>query len=160
MVEDALLHQAQQTAAVAQQLQTVQTQLGNAHLVIKAAAQDNAAYHTMLTNPDVLASYVGDFFGPDGPYPTELPQDRLAAEVAANEQRFQPMPTMTSAPQQQAPSFQRPQMEMPAPGVQQAGSDFWRMFSAVSDRNPAEAWKLLAQASPDDLRSKILVSEG
>lgn len=117
--------------------------------MIKGAAQENAAYHTMLTNADVLASYTKEFFGPNGPYPTELPQDRLAAEVAANEQRYQPMPT-----------FQRPQMEMPAPAVQAGGNDFWNTFSAISDRNPADAWKLLMNASPDDLRAKLLVSEG
>lgn len=150
VVEDALLNQAQQTANTLQQLQQTQEQLANAQAVIKAAAQDNAAYHTMLTNPDVLAQYVGDFFGPNGPYPTELPQDRLAAEVAANEQRYQPMPT-----------FQRPQMEMPAPDVQASGnSDFWNTFSAISDRNPADAWKILMNARPEDLRAKVLVSEG
>lgn len=148
VVEDALLNQAQQTANTLQQLQVTQEQLANAQAVIKAAAQDNAAYHTMLTNPDVLAQYVGDFFGPNGPYPTELPQDRLAAEVAANEQRYQPMPT-----------FQRPQMEMPAPAVQAGGNDFWNTFSAISDRNPADAWKILMNASPEDLRAKVLVSE-
>ena len=29
----------------------------------------------MLTNPDVLADYVNDFFGPEGPYPTETPEE-------------------------------------------------------------------------------------
>ena len=108
---------------------------------------------TLLTNPDVLADYVNEFFGPEGPYPTELPQDRLAAEVAANERRFAPA----------APTYQRPQMEMPAPDVQASnggGDDFWATFSAISERNPAAAWQMLSQASPEALRSKVLVSEG
>lgn len=152
MVEDALLAQAQQTAQALSQMQTLQEQLQNSHTVIGAAAEDNAAYHTLLTNPDMLSSYVNEFFGPNGPYPTELPQDRLAAEVAANEQRFAPP----------APSYQRPQLDMPAPDVQAGGSgdDFWATFSALSERNPAAAWQMLSQASPDALRSKVLVSEG
>ncbi len=151
MVEDALLSQAQQTAQVMSQLQTIQEQLQNSHTVIEAAAEDNAAYHTLLTNPDVLAEYVNEFFGPQGPYPTELAQDRLAAEVEANERRFAPAPA----------TYQRPQMEMPAPDVQAAtaGDDFWATFSAISERNPAAAWQMLSQATPEALRSKVLVSE-
>jgi hypothetical protein len=30
----------------------------------------------------------------------------------------------------------------------------------VSDRNPAEAWKLLSMATPDALRSKVLIADG
>lgn len=111
MVEDALLAQARQTAEALQGLQTIQQQLQNSHTVIEAAAEDNAAYHTLMTNPDLLADYVNEFFGPEGPYPTELPQDRLAAEVAVNERRFAPAPA----------TYQRPQLDMPAPDVQAGG---------------------------------------
>ena len=54
------------------------------------------------------------------------------------------------------------QLDMPAPDVQAAsgGDDFWAMFSQLSDRNPAAAWQLLSQATPEALRSKVLVSEG
>jgi len=128
----------------------------------------------MLTNPDMLSEYVNEFFGPKGPHPVELPQDRLAAEVAANEARtqqaqFSPTPLAApqasqAAPRQAAPakqaSFRRPQMDMPAPGTQAAKQgDFWAAFSNLSDKNPAAAWQALSQASPDQLRSKILVSE-
>jgi hypothetical protein len=155
VVEDALLAQARQTAEVAQQLQTIQAQLQNSHTVIQAAAEDNAAYHTLLTNPDLLADYTNEFFGPQGPYPVELPQDRLAAEVAANERRF--APAQAPAPV----SYQRPQLDMPAPDVQAGGGDdFWAAFSQLSERNPAAAWQMLSQASPEALRSKVLVSEG
>lgn len=151
VVEDALLTQAQYTAQAMQELQGVQQQLGNAHDVIRAAAEDNAAYHLLLTDPDLLANYVTDFYGPQGPYPVETSQDRLAAEVQANERFYEP----------QAPSYQRPQLEMPDPTVQAGnpGSDFWSVFSQVSERNPAMAWQVLSQASPEALRSKVLVSE-
>jgi hypothetical protein len=152
VVEDALLAQARQTAEALQGLQTVRQQLQNSHTVIEAAAEDNAAYHTLMTNPDLLADYVNEFFGPEGPYPTELPQDRLAAEVAVNERRFAPAPA----------TYQRPQLDMPAPDVQAGGGgdEFWATFSALSERNPAAAWQMLSQASPEALRSKVLVSEG
>ena len=130
----------------------------------------------MLTNPDMLSEYVNDFFGPNGPHPVELPQDRLAAEVAANEARTQQAtyaptpPAAPTAPQvkQEAPkqapvkqpTFQRPQMDMPAPGTQATKQgDFWAAFSNLSDKNPAAAWQVLSQASPEQLRSKVLVSE-
>lgn len=152
VVEDALLAQAQQTAEVMQVAEELSVSLQTAQKVIDAAAEDNAAYHVMLTNPDMLAAYVNDFFGVDGPYPQETAQDRLAAEVAANEQSFR-APT---------PAYERPQMDMPQPGVQapRGGDDFWSTFSAISDRNPAAAWQLLSNAGPDALRSKILVQEG
>ena len=34
----------------------------------------------MLTDPDVLADYVNDFFGPEGPYPTETPEETAQRE--------------------------------------------------------------------------------
>lgn len=150
VVEDALLAQAQQTAETMAQLQQLAGQLEEAHRVVQAAGEDNAAYHTMMTDPDLLSAYVNDFFGPEGPYPVETPADRLAADVAVNERRFAPA------------QYQRPQMDIPAPSGQAAtgGEDFWGLFSQLSDRNPAAAWQVLSQASPEDLRSKVLVSEG
>ena len=139
-----------------EQLEQLSGGMDAAQKVIDAAAEDNAAYHVMLTNPDMLAAYVDDFFGPDGPYPTETSEDRLRAEIEANELHY-------SQPQQaQAPVYQRPELDMPQPGVQ-AGNrpdDFWANFSAMSERNPQVAWQMLSQAGPDALRSKVLVSEG
>lgn len=155
VVEDALLAQAQQTAEATAQWQALQQQLQEAHTVITAAAEDNAAYHMLLTDPDLLGRYVNDFYGPEGPYPVETATDRLAAEVqAAEAQRPQLAPPAPAG-------YQRPQFDMPAPAVQASsgGDDFWNMFSQLSDRNPAAAWQLLSQASPEALRSKVLVSE-
>lgn len=156
VVEDALLAQAQQTAEATAQGQALQQQLQDAHAVITAAAEDNAAYHMLLTDPSLLARYVNDFYGPEGPYPVETATDRLAAEVQAAEAQ-RPAPAAAPLPA----SYQRPQLDMPAPAVQASsgGDDFWNMFSQLSDRNPAAAWQLLSQASPEALRSKVLVSE-
>ena len=79
--------------------------------MIDAAAEDNAAYHVMLTNPDMLAAYVDDFFGPEGPYPTETAEDRLRAEIEASDSRY----AQQQAPAPQAPAaYQRPEIDMPA----------------------------------------------
>ena len=164
-VEDALINQAKQTADGLQQVEKLTQSIEGAKKVVTAAAEDNAAYHVMLTNPDMLSEYVNEFFGPNGPHPVELPQDRLAAEVAANEARSQPFAPPSAqvapqaAPQTEAPkqqSFQRPQMDMPAPGAQTARQgDFWATFSNLSDKNPAAAWQALSQATPDQLLSLI-----
>ena len=155
-VEDALISQAEATAEQIKKVEELVSNMEAAKGVITAAAEDNAAYHTMMTNPDLLSEYVNDFFGPEGPYPVETAEDRLAAEVAASDSRFQPQQ------QQAAPQFERPQMDIPTPGTQaSAGSDdFWANFAAISEKNPSAAWQILSQAGPDALRSKVLVSEG
>lgn len=177
-VEDALLQQANQTQEAFTRIEKLSQNIEGAKKVVDAAAADNAAYHTMLTNPDMLSEYVNEFFGPNGPHPVEIAQDRLAAEVAANEARMgqtqQPQaapaaPAPQAAPAQEAPvgqtptqQFQRPQMDIPSPGVQasRGGDDFWASFSNLSDQNPAAAWQALSSATPEQLRSKLLVSEG
>ena len=169
VVEDALLTQTKTASDLAGRVEKLSANLDGAKKVVDAAASDNAAYHTMLTNPDMLSSYVNEFFGPNGPHPVEIAQDRLAAEVAANEARSAqaqaqaPVPNQVTAPEGQTPTqqFQRPQIDMPAPGVQKSagGDDFWNTFSALSDKNPQQAWQMLSQATPDALRSKVLVSE-
>ena len=134
-----------------QYLQGIYGELEQSQQIIGAAAEENQAYHSLLTEPELLADYVNDFMGPNGPYPTELPQDRLAAEVAANSGYYG-----------QQGAYARPQLDMPSPDVQasEGNGEFWDVFSQLSDRNPAAAWQLLSQATPDALRSKVLISEG
>ena len=88
----------------------------------------------------------------------ETAEDRLAAEVAASDTRFQPQKPFSN----RCAQFERPQMDIPTPGTQaSAGSDdFWANFAAISEKNPSAAWQILSQAGPDALRSKVLVSEG
>jgi len=47
------------------------------NLMLEVAGEERAAMNLMLTNPDVLADYVNGFFGPEGPYPTETPDESL-----------------------------------------------------------------------------------
>ena len=84
-VEDALIEQVQRIG---------QSQ----NLMLEAAGEERAAMNLMLTDPDVLADYVNDFFGPEGPYPTETPEEtaqreqyearaQFEAEIQAQEQQ-------------------------------------------------------------------------
>ena len=147
-----------------QQVEQLSERIDSAQKVIDAAAEDNAAYHVMLTNPDMLAAYVNDFFGPEGPYPLRLPK---IVSALRSKQRILAMPSsrhllLRPAPQAPAPAFKRPEIDMVQPGVQapQSSDDFWAAFSALSEQNPSAAWQMLSQAGPDALRSKVLVSEG
>ena len=74
------------------------------HTLLGAAGEERAAMNTMLTNPDVLADYVNEFFGPEGPYPTETAEETSArqqqearaqfeAEIEAQERNQVPSPT-------------------------------------------------------------------
>ena len=49
--------------------------------MLEAAGEERAAMNLMLTDPDVLADYVNDFFGPEGPYPTETPEETMQREA-------------------------------------------------------------------------------
>ena len=145
-VEDALI----------EQVQTVQSQ----SLMLEAAGEERAAMNLMLTDPDVLADYVNDFYGPNGPYPTETPQE--TAERQQYEARAQFEAEIQAQQQNSVPqNFQRPEMEMPTPGRQaNPANDFWGGFGQIMDSNPEDAWKFLAQAPQGALQTKMLVQEG
>ena len=146
-VEDALI----------EQVQTVQSQ----SLMLEAAGEERAAMNLMLTDPDVLADYVNDFFGPEGPYPTETPEETYQREQYEARAQFE---AEIEAQEQQngvPRNFQRPEMEMPTPGRQvNTANDFWGGFGAMMDNNPENAWKYLAQAPAGALQAKMLVQEG
>ena len=145
-VEDALIEQVQRGQSQS--------------LMLEAAGEERAAMNLMLTDPDVLADYVNDFYGPEGPYPTETPQEEMERQQYEARAQFE----AEIAAQQQAgvpQNFQRPEMEMPTPGRQvNPANDFWGGFSQMMDQNPEDAWKFLAQAGPGALQTKMLVQEG
>lgn len=148
-VEDALLTQAEQSGTVMQQLQQLGANLQQMEAALNGAIADNNAYNLLCTDPDLLADYVNDFFGPNGPAPVELPEDRLRAEVEGRP----------------APEFQRPELPMPAPsgrgGSGADPEDFWGFFNQVATQRPQDLWKVLDQVqaqNPDLLASKYLVS--
>jgi hypothetical protein len=122
VIEDALLRQAQQTLDVTAQAQRLHQNLQNAHTLITAAAEDNAAYHTILSNPSLLAQYTTEFFGPGGPggLPAapvqEGPRDRLAAEVAYGESSGRMLPPRSGA---RAPELMEGYDQYPVGGTPQ-----------------------------------------
>ena len=138
-----------------------QVQRGNdMNLMLDAAGEERAAMNIMLTHPDILADYVNDFFGPQGPYPTltqeeeafvnqEAAREQFAQEIQAQEQRQVPA------------NFQRPTMDMPTPAQRQGNgaSSFWGDFSQLMDTNPENAWQYLAQAPNGALQGKMLIQD-
>ena len=137
-----------------------QVQRGNSMVhVLEAAAEERGAMNIMLTNPDVLADYVNDFFGPNGPYPTETPDETAAREQYEARAQFEAeieAQEMGRVPQQ----FQRPVQEMPTPGRSASqAQDFWGSFSEMMDSSPENAWKYLSQAPQGALSAKMLVQD-
>jgi hypothetical protein len=172
VLEDGLIQQAQQTQearAVAIQLNE---QLGNTHAVLMAAAEDNAAFQTLLSDPRLLANYTNDFFGPNGVYPVITSQDRLRAEVQAGESgRSMPAPRAQLPPSYQPqgyqepvyqapseiPRYERPQMEIQAPiqAIHRDNGGELGQFSELFDRDPAAAAAALHTLTPQQLSSML-----
>jgi hypothetical protein len=140
-------------------------QLTEAVNLLQELAQEHQAYETILTDPDVLADYTCEFFGPNGPYPVQdsaqQQQGYVSPEMAAvaNQQQQQ----MAAVQQMAAPQqFQRPDMPVPpSPQMDMDASNFWDNFGNVAERDPANAWRYLSQAqrNPGVFRQKLLVME-
>ena len=146
-VEDALIEQVQRGQHM--------------HLMLDAAGEERAAMNIMLTDPDVLADYVNDFFGPNGPYPTETNEERYYREALEQETAMEQELYDYEHNYQVPASFQRPQMDMPVPGQQasQAATNFWGDFNQLMDSNPEDAWKYLSAAPGAAFQSKMLVQD-
>ena len=113
----------------------------------------------MLTDPDILADYVNDFYGPNGPYPTPTDSELAELEAYAAQERFAQEiydQEVNTVPQ----NFQRPQQDMPARNVQSKGAQqFWGAFGDLMDNRPEDAWKVLSQADPRAFQQKLLVQD-
>ena len=122
--------------------------------LLQELSVEHQAYETILTNPDVLADYTCEFFGDNGPYP--IPDDAPVYGQQVGQQFVRPAGAATGM----AP--ERPQMPFPPqPQVQGNPGAFWESFGSLADRDPANAWRYLNQASanPDVFRQKLLVME-
>lgn len=121
--------------------------------MLQELAQEHQAYETILTDPDVLADYTCEFFGPNGPYPVQDSQQQQPQELA-----YVPQQAAVAPPQQ----FERQDMPVPpSPQLDMDASNFWNNFGAVADRDPSNAWRYLSQAqrNPGVFRQKLLVME-
>jgi hypothetical protein len=129
---------------------TTNGQLMQAVELLRAMSAEHKAYETILTDPDVLADYTCEFFGANGPYP--VPDEAPAAVGQPIGQQY----VRQAAPQ-------RPEMPVPPAPQQAQGNpgDFWNSFGSLADRDPANAWRYLNQASanPEVFRQKLLVME-
>ena len=138
---------------------TTNQQLSEAVGLLQEMSQEHKAYEQILTDPDVLADYTCEFFGPNGPYPVE--EDKAAPQQAPSfaGQQFQ-NPQAQAQAQTQAPV--RPDMPVPpAPQAPADAGDFWKDFGGAADRDPQNAWRYLnaAQQNPEVFRQKLLVME-
>ena len=127
-------------------------QLVQAVNLLQEMSAEHKAYETILTDPDILADYTCEFFGENGPYP--IPDDAPVYGQQVGQQFVRP----AGAPV--APV--RPELPVPPqPQPQADPSSFWRNFGSLADRDPANAWRYLNQASadPEVFRQKLLVME-
>ena len=136
-------------------LVTTNQQLNEAVSLLQEINEEHKAYEQILTDPDVLADYTCEFFGPQGPYPVE--EDQAQGQYVGN-------PGITPQQQQAAAEqrFARPQMPVPPqPQAPENTGDFWNNFGSLADKDPANAWRYLnqAQQTPDIFRNKMLVME-
>ena len=143
---------------------TTNNQLQEAVGLLKELSEEHKAYEQILTNPDTLADYTCEFYGPNGPYPVE---EESAGQYVGNpgitqQQQAAALQQQQAAAAQADPRFARPQMPVPPqPQAPENTGDFWNNFGAVTDKDPAQAWRYLnqAQQSPDIFRNKMLVME-
>ena len=130
------------------------------HLVLGAAGEERQAMNLMLTNPDVLADYVNDFFGPNGPYPVETDAEAAQRSEAEYMARLQEDMYNREVDYAVPQNFRRPEMAMPTPGRRESeATSFWGNFSDIMDNNPEDAWRFLSQAPGQAFQSKMLVQE-
>ena len=133
---------------------TTNQQLQEAVGLLQEMSQEHKAYEQILTDPDVLADYTCEFFGPEGPYPVEEENAAPAAPTFAGQQ--------IQNPQIQAQAPVRPEMPVPPqPQTPSDPGDFWKDFGGAADRDPQNAWRYLnaAQQNPEVFRQKLLVME-
>tara|TARA_B100000900_G_scaffold46068_1_gene34317 strand:- start:264 stop:1265 length:1002 start_codon:yes stop_codon:yes gene_type:complete len=134
---------------------TTNNQLAEAVGLLQEMSAEHKAYEQILTDPDVLADYTCEFFGPNGPYPVEEEQAGYA------NQGVQQRP-LAGQPQAQAQAPARPEMPVPPqPQAPRNAGDFWNDFGTAADRDPQNAWKYLnaAQQNPEVFRQKLLVMD-
>ena len=138
---------------------TTNQQLNEAVSLLQEMSTEHKAYEQILTDPDVLADYTCEFFGPEGPYPVDEDEPAYGAPQAPT---FAGQQLQNPQAQAQAQAPVRPDMPIPpAPQTPADPGDFWKDFGGAADRDPQNAWRYLnaAQQNPEVFRQKLLVME-
>lgn len=127
--------------------------------LLEELAQEHQAYEAILTDPDILADYTCQFFGPEGPYPVEeedggYDQGYGQGYEQEYDNSYYEEPYSSQPERASMPVPPNPQFDMDARG-------FWDNFGSVAERDPANAWRYLSQAqrNPSVFRQKLLVME-
>ncbi len=150
--------------AIEDSLVTTNQQLNEAVSLLQEINEEHKAYEQILTDPDVLADYTCEFFGPEGPYPVkEEPVGQIVGNQGITaQQQAAALQQQQAAAAQADQRFARPQMPVPPqPQAPENTGDFWNNFGSLADKDPANAWRYLnqAQQTPDIFRNKMLVME-
>ena len=87
---------------------TTNNQLQEAVSLLQEINEEHKAYEQILTDPDVLADYTCEFFGPEGPYPVE--EEPGTGQVVGN-QGITPQQQAAALQQQQAAAAQAQQIQ-------------------------------------------------
>lgn len=174
-VEDALLESLDHQVRQAQAIQAYEQQATEMVALLEVAQAERQALTTILTDPNELSNYTRGFFSENGPYPVRTPGEEARGRLAEG----MISPDGPLMPQQDARAYEYenlargydPRMQqasqagwngvMPSPnGNQASAADLWSAFSQIADSRPEDAWRILDQATPDQLRAKIMFMEG
>ena len=115
----------------------------------------------MLTDPDVLADYVNDFYGPE--WSLSTPTERELAEMEECKQSNSSL--LKRFTHKRSILFLRTSnvltQDMPARNIQSQGACRTSGVGSVEmmDNNPEDAWKVLSQADPRAFQQKLLVQD-
>lgn len=137
-------------------------QLTEAVELLEELAKEHQAYEAILTDPDILADYTCQFFGPEGPYPVEDQGYQQGYEQGYDQGYEQPYDQNAYYEEQYDQQPERAAMPVPPnPQLDMDARGFWDNFGTVADRDPSNAWRYLSQAqrNPSVFRQKLLVME-
>lgn len=122
---------------------------------LETAQQQEQAVRTVMTDPNILANYVMEFYGPDGPYPVQEAQQQLAMQQQQPDYNYrQPV----SYDPRIAPNgagldsdtsrivnpigYQRPEFPAPPQAATGAPADL-NVLSYAIQQDPSNAWQIV-----------------
>ncbi len=105
------------------------------HQVLEQTAARGMVMEQILTDPDQLADYTNRFF-------TEVYPVDADGETQGYQPRYDQLPAVPASALAGAPSVDTDTQ--------------WQGFSEAMNKSPDQAWRYLAQMSPDAFRGKLL----
>jgi hypothetical protein len=125
---------------------------------LEATESQMAAARQLMTDPNLLAQYVMEFYGPEGPYPVDEAKEQLAAmqqsqqfdynyrQEPSYDPRIQPDGAgldSTTSRLVDPIGYQRPSFPAPPQSAGAGQNVDISMLGQAYQQNPAEAWKIV-----------------